>query len=87
MKAILSLASILMLAMHSVSPLPAQSAAQDDFQREGRNRQAKDALEGKRPPALQVSNWLHADALPSKGKATLAALKGKVVLLKFWGVW
>ena len=63
-------------------PLLAQG---DGYQREGKpaQRVQKDALEGKAPPALQVTNWLNTDGLP----LDLAALRGKVVLLDFWGTW
>lgn len=68
--------------------LPAAAGAQADFQREsGPTRAAQDALEGKPAPALQVSQWAGATGLAARGAPTLAALKGKVVLLKFWGVW
>jgi thiol-disulfide isomerase/thioredoxin len=59
--------------------------ADDDFKREGEGerRAAKDALEGKTPPALEVTGWLNTD-----GKdLSLDKLKGKVVVLDFWGVW
>ena len=58
-------------------------AAGDDFRREGQNRQAKDALEGKAPPALQVTDWMNTDGKP----VTLKSLRGKVVVLDFWGTW
>ena len=65
--------------------LPAQE--DKDFKRErrgkGNSNKLKDALEGKVPPALQVSSWMNA---PAKGHG-LADLKGKVVGLDFWGVW
>ncbi len=58
----------------------------DGFKRE-RNPDraaAKDALEGKAPPALQVKEWVNADG----GKPLrLEDLKGKVVVLDFWGHW
>jgi hypothetical protein len=54
----------------------------DDFAREGGSREAKDRLEGQAPPPLQVTNWLNTEA-PIK----LAGLRGKVVLLDFWGTW
>lgn len=55
----------------------------DDFQRESGDRELKDALEGKTPPALQVDGWLNAG-----GKSLdLASLRGKVVLIDFWGTW
>ena len=57
----------------------------DDFKREGTGEQraAKDKLEGKTPPKLEVEDWVNTD-----GKALkLADLAGKVVVLDFWGVW
>ena len=57
----------------------------DDFQREGsgENRAAKDALEGKAPPALAVTGWMNTGG----ESLDLASLKGKVVVLDFWGTW
>jgi cytochrome c biogenesis protein CcmG, thiol:disulfide interchange protein DsbE len=58
----------------------------DDFKREGSpaKRALKDPLEGKAPPPLQVTGWLNTkDNKPLK----LADLKGKVIILDFWGVW
>jgi len=57
--------------------------ASDDFRREGKNRPAKDALEGKAPPALEVDGWINAPG----GELTLESLRGKVVVLDFWGTW
>ncbi len=60
-------------------------AQEGSFLREGDSRQRarKDPLEGKAPPALAVSGWMNTD-----GKALkLDDLKGKVVILDFWGVW
>lgn len=55
----------------------------DDFAREPNNREAKDPLEGRTPPALQVSDWMN-----TGGRAlTLESLRGKVVILDFWGTW
>ena len=62
--------------------LPAQS---DDFGREGSGevRTSKNALEGKPPPALQVKDWMN-----TGGKAlSWEDLRGKVVVLDFWGTW
>lgn len=39
------------------------------------------SLEGQKPPALEISEWL------GPKPATLASLKGKVVLLFFWAHW
>ena len=65
-------------------------AAADDFKRERRDgekyadrNKAKDALEGKTPPVLAVTNWQNTDGK----ELTLEGLKGKVVVLDFWGVW
>jgi hypothetical protein len=70
----------------AVLALAAPALAQkDEFRREGtpEQRVAKDALEGKAPPPLQVRDWMNTD-----GKSlALADLRGKVVLLDFWGVW
>lgn len=47
------------------------------------DRTELDALEGQRPPDLRVEGWVNSD-----GKALrLEDLKGRVVLLDFWGVW
>jgi len=68
----------LLLALSS-----AAFAQSDDFGREGEDRAAKDALEGKLPPALQVSDWMNTGG----AKLTLESLRGKVVILDFWGNW
>ena len=54
----------------------------DKFQREGKPERRKklDALEGKAAPEWEIETWIN-------GKTTLKELKGKVVLLDFWGVW
>ncbi|HEX5102477.1 MAG TPA: TlpA disulfide reductase family protein, partial [Pirellulaceae bacterium] len=58
--------------------------AKDDFKRERKEGDtSKDSLEGKSPPALQVENWLNTDGK----EIDLAGLKGKVVVLDFWGTW
>ena len=61
------------------------TARADEFPREGTKKQRarKDPLEGKAPPQLAVNGWRNTD-----GKSLeLTALKGKVVLLDFWGFW
>jgi thiol-disulfide isomerase/thioredoxin len=56
----------------------------EGFERERRaGDTSKDELEGKSPPELQVTGWLNTDGKELK----LAHLKGKVVVLDFWGVW
>ena len=66
--------------------LASAGAAQGDgFRREGdeASRVKKDALEGKPPPALQVTSWQNTNDTALK----LSDLTGKVVVLDFWGVW
>jgi len=55
----------------------------DDFEREGKNRPFKDALEGKAPPALAVEGWMNSGGAPLEW----SSLRGKVVVLDFWGTW
>ncbi len=66
--------------------LTAAPAIAQDFQREGdgERRAALDAMEGKAPPALSVTQWMN---VSPKGGLSLAGLEGKVVLLDFWGTW
>ncbi|MCH8275225.1 MAG: hypothetical protein IH851_10585 [Armatimonadetes bacterium] len=65
--------------------MAATAGVQDDFKREGdaAARAKKDPLEGKAPPKLQVTNWMNTGGKELK----LKDLKGKVVVLDFWGVW
>jgi hypothetical protein len=69
------------LALALAAPGVAQG---DGFQRERNEKTGaqKDALEGKAPPALDVTDWMNADTA-----LDLASLRGKVVLLDFWGTW
>lgn len=57
--------------------------AADDFPREDKNREQKDALEGQAPPPLQVEGWLNVEG----GALELNELRGKVVVIDFWGTW
>lgn len=61
------------------------SAQKVEFPREGKpaERAQKDPLEGKAPPALQVADWRNTDGKP----LDWALLRGKVVLIDFWGTW
>ncbi len=62
----------------------AAEQAKDDFGRErGEGDTTKDALEGKAPPELKVQGWVNTNGQALK----LSDLKGKVVVLDFWGVW
>lgn len=59
----------------------------DDFKRERspKNAATKDALEGKAPPPLVVTDWQN---LPEEVAALdWSQLKGKVVVIDFWGTW
>ena len=72
------------LALFMGCCLPALAAdGADDFKREGSNREVKDAMEGKAPPALRVQGWMNVDG----ESLTLESLRGKVVVLDFWGTW
>jgi thiol-disulfide isomerase/thioredoxin len=57
----------------------------DPIWREGEpsERTAQDALEDQAPPPLAVENWLNTGGQP----LDLAQLRGKVVLVDFWGTW
>ena len=70
----------LLLAAFITAPMMAQ---EDGFQRERNEKTGaeKDALEQKTPPALAVTNWLNSAPID------LESLKGKVVVLDFWGTW
>ena len=61
------------------------AAQSEDFRREGnaKQRALKDPLENRLPPALEVKGWLNNGGKDLK----LEDLKGKVVVLDFWGVW
>lgn len=66
--------------------LAGSAAAQaDDFRRERKDatRAFKDALEGQAPPALDLTGWMNTDGKP----LTWDALRGKVVVIDFWGTW
>ena len=61
----------------ALTGLAVPSAAQ-----EPRREQDLSALEGRPAPALDVTGWLNTD-----GPLTWADLRGKVVLIDFWGTW
>lgn len=50
---------------------------------DGAQREVKDAMEGRPPPGLQVEHWMNTNGKP----VALESLRGKVVLIEFWGTW
>src|SRR5262249_19267989 len=71
---------------YSHGPLgPVSGGEKDMFRRAGKqaDRVADDALEDQLPPALHLAAWLNA---PEEG-LTFEQLRGKVVLVDFWGAW
>jgi hypothetical protein len=73
-----------MKALLFLVPLLIFGQARDrNFEREGEGdrRRDLDAMEGKAAPEIEVDRWLKGEP------ATLKGLKGKVVLLDFWGTW
>jgi len=67
------------------APAPAAKAAPATppikLEGDAARRKLLDPMQGKPAPPLQVSGWVNSDGV------TLDSLKGKVVLLDFWGVW
>jgi thiol-disulfide isomerase/thioredoxin len=59
----------------------AGGADKPEWREDSQARKDLDAMEGKAPPALQVTNWINSEGMK------LADLKGKVVLLDFWATW
>ena len=66
--------------------LSSASLLADDFKRErGRaSDAAKDAVEGKPAPELNVTGWINTETAEG---LKLSDLKGKVVIIDFWGTW
>ena len=54
----------------------------EGFRREGdaKRREKLDKLEGKAAPKWEFEKWI-------QGETTQKELKGKVILVDFWGVW
>jgi thiol-disulfide isomerase/thioredoxin len=73
--------SVFALAFMGSALAGAANAPKILFEGEGERRAALDAMQGLPAPALHVENWMNTDA------RSLEDLKGKVVLLDFWGVW
>ncbi len=73
MKATLFLGTLLLLGQ----------ARDRGFEREGEGdrRRDLDAMEGKAAPEIEADRWLRGEP------ATIRDLRGKVVLLEFWGAW
>ena len=77
----------LALVVALVAAAPGDPPPDKSFNRERRpgNAAAKDALEGAPPPPLAVTGWLN---LPEGVEAwDWSHLKGKVVVIDFWGTW
>ena len=84
MRYINKITALLALGVPLGLAMPFTGAGVDEFGREqGKNRPFKDALEGKAPPALSVDGWMNTDGQPFSWEA----LRGKVVVLDFWGTW
>ena len=60
--------------------LAALPALGEDFKRE----QDLSSKEGKPAPALDVTSWMNT---PDNEALDLKALRGKVVVIDFWGIW
>ncbi len=74
------------LLIWAVVSVPAIAGDKTELQRERKGNATdalKDALEGKTPPKLDVSGWLNSNGKP----LTWDALRGKVVVIDFWGTW
>ena len=52
-------------------------------ERGGETDAAKDAMEGKAPPKLDMEMWMNVGDKPPTWKS----MKGKVVILDFWAYW
>ncbi len=76
MKARHALTLVTLLALGS-SPIRGEDA---NLKRE----QDLSAKEGKPAPALQVAGWMNT---PGNTPLTLEQLRGKVVVIDFWGTW
>lgn len=59
----------------------AQNAGGVRLEGDPTRREKLAVIQGKPAPALEVKRWVNGSP------QTLAALKGKVVLLEFWGKW
>lgn len=73
------------LAMAAALAVCCAFVSDDGLKRErsGESDAAKDAMEGKAPPKLEMEKWMN---VPGKAP-TWKSLKGKVVVLDFWAYW
>lgn len=66
----------------TLGAVPLGAAAPAALAQEPRREQDLSELEGRPAPALEVTGWMN-----TEGPLTWKDLRGKVVLLDFWGTW
>jgi cytochrome c biogenesis protein CcmG, thiol:disulfide interchange protein DsbE len=71
----------MILAAASADEKPAAGDESRWLEGDAKRREKLSALQGKAPAALQVDGWMNSSPLK------LDELKGKVVLIDFWGTW
>jgi hypothetical protein len=78
-------ARTLLVGLLAVTSAAIIAQSTGDFQRErnGKTDAAKNAHEGKAPPAMAFESWLNMPKPPKNWEA----LKGSVILVDFWAHW
>ena len=71
--------ALALIALLALGPVPVQGE-EAKLKRE----QDLSAKEGKPAPALEVAGWMNT---PDNKPLTLEQLRGKVVVIDFWGTW